>query len=96
MGESQSGRPALIAGAGFEGISVSTERQTRGRKGTYNSSDLGTCCRNWWNLTAPMRSNGSSSFLSSFLRSPPLARLWTSPSFGCLLLKKIRARFFLR
>ena len=40
MGESQSGRPALIAGAGFEGISVSTERQTRGRKGAYNSSDL--------------------------------------------------------
>jgi hypothetical protein len=32
--------PALIAGAGFEGISVSTERQTRGRKGAYNSSDL--------------------------------------------------------
>ena len=40
MGESQSGRPALIAGAGFEGISVSTGRQTRGRKGAYNSSDL--------------------------------------------------------
>ena len=40
MGESQSGRPALIAGAGFEGISVSTERQTRGRKGAHNSSDL--------------------------------------------------------
>jgi hypothetical protein len=32
--------PALIAGAGFEGISVSTERQTRGRKGAHNSSDL--------------------------------------------------------
>jgi hypothetical protein len=32
--------PALIAGAGFEGISVSTERQTRGRKGAYNSSDF--------------------------------------------------------
>jgi hypothetical protein len=39
VGESQSGPITGIAGAGFEGISVSTERQTRGRKGAYNGPD---------------------------------------------------------
>ena len=86
---------ALIAGAGFKGISVRPTVKPAGEK-VLTTVPISGSYRNWWKLTALMRSNGSSSFLSSFLRSPPLARLWTSPSFGCLLLKKIRARFFLR
>jgi hypothetical protein len=37
---------------------------------------------------------GAHPFLSSLFPSPPLARLWTSPSFGCLLLKKFALDFF--
>jgi hypothetical protein len=53
--------PALIAGAGFEGISALTERQTRGPKRClqqFRSQDRAARYR--WKLTASMRSNGSS------------------------------------
>ena len=49
---------ALIAGAGFKGISVRPNVKPAGQKVLTAVPISG---RNWWKLTAPMRSNGSSS-----------------------------------
>ena len=52
---------ALIAGAGFKGVSVRPNVKPAGQKVLTAVPISGSCCRNWWKLTAPMRSNGSSS-----------------------------------
>jgi len=74
---------ALIAGAGFKGISVRPNVKPAGQKGAYNSSDLRIV------LQEPVEAHGFDAikreltpFSASLFPGPPLARLWRSPSCG--------------
>jgi hypothetical protein len=51
---------ALIDGAGFEGISVRSNVKSAGERVPTTVPISGLCCRNYWKLTSPIRSNGSS------------------------------------
>ena len=86
--------PALIAGAGFKGISVRPNVKPRAKRclQQFRSQDraAGTIGSSLYRSDQ----TGAHPFLSSLLPSPPLARLWTSPSFGASYSKKFKLDFF--
>ena len=85
---------ALIAGAGFKGISVRPNVKPAAKRCLQQFRSQDRAAGTGGSSRRRCDQTGAHPFLFSLLPSRPLARLWTSPSFGCVLLKKIRARFF--